>query len=683
MTIETSQKVTASQLKRSAFLYIRQSTARQVLEHTESTARQYALRKRAVALGWKDDQVIVIDSDLGHSAASAADREGFQKLVMEVSMGRAGIVLGLEVSRLARNSSDWHRLLEICAITDTLILDEDGIYHPAEFNDRLLLGLKGTMSEAELHLIRARMRGGLLSKAKRGELATPLPFGFAYDDEGQVVLDPDQQIQQAIRSVFDVFRRVGSALGVAKEFREQAWQFPRLIRPPGGPAEVGWGDLEHNRVTRILRNPRYAGAFFYGRTRFQKKLEGGGRSRDLPRQEWHTLILDVHPGYITWGDYEENLRRLQQNAQTRGVEKRSAVREGPSLLQGMAICGVCGSRMTVAYRQRKAGLAPFYICQGPREVDRIDKGYCQRISGYSLDKAIGALLVETVTPLALEVALSVQQELQSRWDEADRLRRLQVDRARYESELARRRFLRVDPDNRLVAASLETEWNSKLRALSEAEQNYERQRHADQLKVGAVQREQVLALATNFPQLWNDPGTPDRERKRMIRLLIEDITIRKGEQIQLDVRFRGGISKTLMLPRPLSYCESHKQNPAMIAEMDRLLDDYNYADVARILNEKGFKTGDGLPLTSIAVGYVRKAYGLKSRFDRLRERGMLTISEMARACGVSINTIGHWRQKGWIGAHSINDRTQFLFEDPGQNPPKKHARRVSALTIRL
>jgi len=368
------------------------------------------------------------------------------------------------------------------------------------------------MSEAELHLIRARMRGGLLSKAKRGELATPLPFGFAYDDEGQVVLDPDQQIQQAIRSLFDVFRRVGSALGVAKEFRKQAWQFPRLIRGRGGPAEVGWGALEHNRVTRILRNPRYAGAFFYGRTRFQKKLEGGGRSRDLPRQEWHTLILDAHPAYITWRDYEENLRRLQENAQTQGIEKRSAVREGPSLLQGLAICGVCGSRMTVGYRQRKAGLAPFYICQGPREVDRIDKGYCQRVSGYSLDKAIGALLVETVTPLALEVALSVQQELQSRWDEADRLRRLQVDRARYESELARRRFLRVDPDNRLVAASLEAEWNSKLLALSEAEQNYERQCEADQLKASAVQREQVLALATNFPQLWNDPGTPDRER---------------------------------------------------------------------------------------------------------------------------------------------------------------------------
>jgi DNA invertase Pin-like site-specific DNA recombinase len=314
MIIETSQKVTASQLKRSAFLYIRQSTPRQVLEHSESTARQYALRKRAVALGWQNEQVVVIDSDLGQSGASSADREGFQKLVVEVSMGRAGIVLGLEVSRLARNSTDWHRLLEICAITDTLILDEDGIYHPADFNDRLLLGLKGTMSEAELHLIRARMRGGVLSKARRGELITPLPFGFAYDDAGRVVLDPDQQIQQAIRSVFDTFRRVGSALGVAKEFHRNDLQFPRLIRQPGCPVRVGWGALEHNRVTRILRNPRYTGAFFYGRTRFQKKLDGGGRVQPLPRQEWHTLILDAHPGYVTWQEYEENLRRLQENA---------------------------------------------------------------------------------------------------------------------------------------------------------------------------------------------------------------------------------------------------------------------------------------------------------------------------------------------------------------------------------
>ena len=364
MSTETNQKVTASHLKRSAFLYVRQSTQRQVIEHTESTARQYALRKRAVALGWHDDQVTTIDSDLGQSGASSVDREGFQRLVMEVSMGRAGIVLGLEVSRLARNSMDWHRLLEICAITDTLILDEDGIYSPGDFNDRLLLGLKGTMSEAELHLIRARMRGGVLNKAKRGELETPLPFGFAYDDEGRVVLDSDQQIQQAIRTVFETFRRVGSALGVAKHFRENGLRFPRLIRRPRCPVEVGWGDLEHNRVTRILRNPRYAGAFFYGRTRWQKKIDGGWLKKPLSRQEWHTLILDAHPGYITWQDYEENLRRLQENAQLKGVEKRSPPREGPSLLQGLVICGICGSRMTVGYRQRKAGL--LHLCRSTR-----------------------------------------------------------------------------------------------------------------------------------------------------------------------------------------------------------------------------------------------------------------------------------------------------------------------------
>ncbi len=276
-----------------------------------------------------------------------------------------------------------------------------------------------------------------------------------------------------------------------------------------------------------------------------------------------------------------------------------------------------------------------------------------------------------------EVALSVHQELQSRWEEADRLRRLQVDRARDESELARRRFLRVDPDNRLVAASLEAEWNAKLRALSEDEQNYDRQCQADQFKISPAQREQVLALATDFRRPWHDSKTPDRERKRMVRLLIEDVTIRKGENVQLDVRFRGGMSKTLILPRPVSYCESHKQNPEMVAEMDRLLDDYNYADVARILNEGNFKTGDGLPLTSVAIGYVRKAYGLRSRFDRLRERGLLTIREVAQACDVSTKTISDWRQKGRLRGYAIDDRDQFLFEHPGPNPPKKHRRTVS------
>jgi DNA invertase Pin-like site-specific DNA recombinase len=673
MNAEPSQKITATHLKRSAFLYVRQSTPRQVLEHTESTARQYALRQRAVRLGWQEEQVIVIDSDLGRSGASAADREGFQKLVTEVSMGRAGIVLGLEVSRLARNSTDWHRLLEICAFTDTLILDEDGIYDPTLFNDRLLLGLKGTMSEAELHLIRARMRGGLLNKAKRGELTTGLPCGFVYDDQHRVVLDPDQQIQRAIRCVFETFRLVGSAFAVAKTFRQEGLKFPHLIRERGNPAEVTWGDASHRSVTRILRNPRYAGAYFYGRTRFRKKPGGGRCTQPVARQDWHTLILDAHAGYITWQEYEENLRRLQENARLQGADKRSAVREGPSLLQGLLICGICGTHMTVKYHQRRQGLTPNYSCAGPH-ADRMKKGYCQSISGQGLDKAVAELLVEAMTPLALEVALNVQQEIQARWEEADRLRRLAVDRARYEAELSRRRFLRVDPDNRLVAASLEAEWNSKLQALSEAEHHYERQRQADQAQLSEKQREQILALATDFPQLWSDPATANRERKRMVRLLIEDITVRKDIQIQLQIRFRGGMSKTLMLPAPQRYCQARKQNPEMVAEMDWLLEDNNYRDVARILNEKGFKTGDGLPLTPLGVGYIRSAYGLKCRFDRLRERGMLTPAEIARKYGVSADKVWRWRRTGLLRAHSYSDQDRCLYEDPGLNALAKVVR---------
>jgi DNA invertase Pin-like site-specific DNA recombinase len=582
------------------------------------------------------------------------------------SMGRAGIVLGLEVSRLARNSTDWHKLLEICAFTDTLILDEDGIYDPTVFNDRLLLGLKGTMSEAELHLIRARMRGGLLNKAKRGELTVGLPSGFVYDDQRRVALDPDQQVQRAIRCVFETFRLTGAAFAVAKTFQQQGLKFPHLLRGRGKPSEIVWGDATHRAVVNILRNPRYAGAYFYGRTRYRSKPGGGHRIQLMARQDWHTLILDAHPGYITWQEYEENLQRLQENARALGVNKRSAVREGPSLLQGLLICGICGTRMTVNYHHRQGSLTPNYYCQGPHS-DRMKRNHCQSMSGGGLDKAVGELLIEAMTPLALEVALNVQREIQARWEETDRLRRLEVDRARYEAELCRRRFLRVDPDNRLVAASLEADWNLKLQALAEAERQYQRQREADQAELSERQRQQILALATDFPQLWNDPVTANRERKRMVRLLIEDITVRKEQQIQLQIRFRGGMSKTLVLPVPLKSFEARKQNPEMIAQMDRLLDDYNYRDVARVLNEKGFKTGEGLPLTAESVAYIRADYGLKTRLGRLRERGLLTRHELAQKYDVSIQTVWHWRHTGLLHTHSYNDQNHCLYEDPGPN----------------
>jgi DNA invertase Pin-like site-specific DNA recombinase len=328
MNAESAQKVTASHLKRDAYLYIRQSTLRQVFENSESTKRQYALSQRAIALGWPRERVIVIDSDLGQSGASAVDRQGFQRLVSEVGLGHAGIVLGLEVSRLARNSSDWHRLLEICALTGTLILDEDGLYNPCHFNDRLLLGLKGTMSEAELYMLRARLRGGLLNKAKRGELKTHLPVGLVYDSQDKVILDPDQEVQHAVRTCFDVYRRTESASAVVRHFRDRGLLFPRRLRRGLRKGHLVWGPLGCARVLHALHNPRYAGAFVYGRYRLCTTETGGRSVRRKPQDEWLTVLPSAHPGYITWEEFQKNQRCLREHAQARGLERRKVLLEG-------------------------------------------------------------------------------------------------------------------------------------------------------------------------------------------------------------------------------------------------------------------------------------------------------------------------------------------------------------------
>ena len=500
---EAHHKVTASHLKRAAYLYVRQSTLRQVLENTESTKRQYALRDRAVALGWSYERVVVIDSDLGLSGAST-DREGFQKLVADVGLGEVGVVLGLEVSRLARNSVDWQRLLEICALTDTLILDEDGIYNPSHFNDRLLLGLKGTMSEAELHVLRARLRGGILNKASRGELKVRLPVGLVFGADDKVVLDPDQQVQEAIRLIFQTFRRTGSAMATVKSLRDQNLLVPWRLYTGPHKGEIAWGEPLHWRVMNFLKNPRYAGAFAYGRRQCCRTSERPRpRQPVLPRENWLAFFMDAHPGYITWAEHEENLRRLRENSQAYGADRRnSPPREGPALLQGLAVCGRCGRRMTVHYPTARTGKKTKVVYRCAQ--DGIDKSepFCLWIPGTAVDQAIGDLLIESVTPLALDVALTVQDELNARAEEVDKLRNKQVERARYEADLAQRRYLRVDPENRLVADSLEADWNGKLRAFADAQEDYERQRRADTLLMDTDRRAQVVALATDFPRLW-------------------------------------------------------------------------------------------------------------------------------------------------------------------------------------
>ena len=669
--VESTGKVEAKHLKRNAYLYIRQSSLRQVVEHRESTQRQYDLRRRATALGWRPEQIVVIDTDQGQSAARATDREGFQKLVTEAGLGRAGIVLGLEVSRLARNSTDWHRLLEICALTETLILDEDGLYDPCHFNDRLLLGLKGAMSEAELHVMGTRLRGGLLNKARRGELKLPLPIGLVYDEVERVVLDPDQRVQQAMRLFFETFRRVGSANGVVRHFHDQGLLFPR--RPMGTPVagEILWGKLELSQSLRTLRNPRYAGAYFYGRTRTRRKADGKGvECVPLPRDEWHTLHKQSHPGYISWEEYEENDKRLTNNAQAYGADRRRGPpREGPALLQGLVICSVCGCRLTVHYHRYQERLVPEYVCQQRRKVRDGDKR-CHSINGVELDRAIGELLMESMTPMMLEVALAVQNELDSRFEELDQLRRAEVDSARYECELARRRFMRVDPDNRLVADSLEAEWNQKLRALEAAKLGYERQRDADKHKLSEEEHSKILALATDFPTLWSDPETPVRERKRMVQLLIEDVTISKNSNLTAHVRFKGGATKTLTLPLPQNKFQQQKTSDEVITEIDRLLNDHTYRQIADILNEKGLLTGLGLPFNPKSLSRVCRTYDLKTRYQRLRETGLLTLDEIAQRLDICIDTVRRWQHRGIVQAVPCNDANQCLYKLPSQAPIK-------------
>ena len=462
------QKITARHLSRQAMLYVRQSTLHQVFENTESTARQYGLRERALALGWPTERIVVIDQDLGQSGASAVDRAGFQRLVAEVGLGHVGLVMGLEVSRLARSSLDWHHLLEICTMTGTLILDEDGLYDPATFNDRLLLGLKGTMSEAELHVLQARLKGGILHKASRAALKVPLPVGLVYAEDETVILDPDAQIQQALRLLFATFKRTGSAWATVKYFRDQGLLFPRRVRIGPHAGELHWMPLQHNAVLKVLRNPRYAGAFCFGRTHTSKHADGSLHIETLPQEQWLFLIQEVHAGYLSWEEYEANLVQLRANRQAHGEDRRHGPpREGPALLQGLVICGRCGQRMTVRYHEIKGGkrLYPEYLCQ-KEHVEEGDDKRCQRLLGAGLDAAVAQLLLARLTPLSIETSLQIHEELHAQVQEAGRLRAQQVERARYAAELAQRRFLRVDPENRLVADVLEADWNARLRELA-------------------------------------------------------------------------------------------------------------------------------------------------------------------------------------------------------------------------
>lgn len=587
MSEQTAAKVTGAHLAHTAYLYVRQSTLRQVLTNTESGARQYGLRQKAIALGWHDEAIVTIDSDQGQSGASAADREGFQHLVAEVGMGRAGIVLGLEVSRLARNNADWHRLLEICAMSGSLICDEDGLYDPADFNDRLLLGLKGTMSEAELHFIRARLIGGQRSKARRGELQMGLPVGLVYDPTGKVVLDPDTGVQHAIGHVFTLFARTGSARATVQQFNADKLLFPVRVRTGAHKGELVWMPLQHWRVLRTLHNPRYAG----------------------------------------------------------GV-------------------GV-----------------PDYQCMNSCIQDSAQR--CQTIPGGTVDATVGALLLDTLTPHTLEVALTVQAELDTRAAEADALRRGHVERARHRADLARRRYLAVDPGNRLVADSLEADWNDALSALHTTREDYERASAAAAAILSDELKHRIHSLATDFPALWSNPNTQQRDRKRMIRLLIDDVTLHKTDNIHLHVRLRGGQTHSIVVPIPPTSWQARQTRPDTVAALDRLLDTHTDAETADALNLAGHRSGENKPFTTGIVVHIRRKYHLPSHADRLRAQGLLTATELAQHLRVHRSTVKSWTKAGILNSHKANDKNERLYQPPTPDEPRLTTRQGSPLRERV
>ncbi len=676
-----SQKITARHLSRQAMLYVRQSTLHQVLENTESTARQYALRERAIALGWEASRIVVIDQDLGQSGASAVDREGFQRLVAEVGLGHVGLVMGLEVSRLARSSLDWHHLLEICTMTGTLILDEDGLYDPAIFNDRLLLGLKGTMSEAELHVLQARLKGGILHKASRAALKVPLPVGFLYAENQTVIFDPDAQIQQAIRLLFATFKRTGSAWATVKYFRTQGLVFPRRVRSGPHTGELHWMPLQHSTVLKVLRNPRYAGAFCFGRTQTRKHPDGSLHTQALPREQWLFLIQEVHPGYISWEEYEANLTQLRANRQAHGEDRRHGPpREGPALLQGLLICGHCGNRMTVHYHDVKSGkrLYPEYLCQKER-IERGEDKYCQRLLGAGLDAAMADLLLAQLTPLAVETSIQIHEELQAQVQEAQRLRVQQVERARYAAELAQRRFLRVDPENRLVADVLEADWNARLRELAEVTEQAERQQEAEQRQLSALEQQAIADLVEDFPRVWKDSRTSDRDRKRMVRWLLEDVTVlRQEDVITAHIRFKGGATQTITVSVGRGRCSS----PELIALIDALLEDFTDAEVAIHLNEQGWRTYEGKPFTAARVLSLRRYRHLKDHATRLAEKGWLKAPDAAKAYGVCRETLMLWGRAGLLPISRINEQGTAMFPPPDQDAPRKNAHKFAKAKTR-
>jgi DNA invertase Pin-like site-specific DNA recombinase len=657
LTSPTTPKIQPEHLHRQAIIYVRQSTLIQVRDNTGSTARQYDLQQRAHELGWDAAAITLIDQDQGQSGASATFRDGFQRVVAEVGLGHVGAVFSLEASRLARSCSDWYRLLEICALTQTLVIDEEGIYDPSYYNDRLLLGFTGIMSEAELHWLRQRLLGGKLTKASKGQLRVRLPVGFVYDPAQHVVLDPDEAVQEAVRLVFSLFDHYGSAIAVVSHFASHHLRFPTRLWGKTHEGELVWGRLCNGRVLDILHSPVYAGAFVYGRTHTrQYPLPGEtqrikGYTRRVKMADWPIVLRDAHVGYIEWQQFLRNQRHLQDNCTVPVGEYRGAVREGTALLQGIVLCGRCGRRMTVRYIQN--GEIPSYECN--QAHSQLAAKTCQTMRGDRIDAAVAGQFLAAIQPAHLEVALAALDQLEARARQSERQWALQRERAQYEADLARRRFLQVDPENRLVARTLEHDWNEKLAAVAQLEREYLAAPQDAALQMTADQRHHILALAQDIPTLWHAARTTPAERKQLIRLLIKDVTLTKqGQVIELAIRWQTEARTVVLIPRTKQSWEERQTAPQAVTRIRELATDHTDAQIAKLLNEAGEVAGMGGAFTTSKVQWIRHAYAIETGCPERpsacpsgqRADGRYSAQAAADLLNVDVSTIAEWCKTG-------------------------------------
>jgi excisionase family DNA binding protein len=653
-------KVTEAHLRRRAVVYVRQSTLAQVERNVESAARQYALTERAVALGWPAGSVTVVDEDTGRSGSTVEGRIGFKELVAEVGLGHVGLVLALEVSRFARSSADWHQLLDLCALTGTLIADADGVYSPGDFNDRLLLGLKGTMSEAELHLIRARLNGGLRHKAQRGELRLALPVGLDRDEDERIVLCPDEQVRHAIERVFTLWRRVGSARQVVMELVGEGQALPRRTV---GQRRIRWAPADYGAVHKFLTNPAYAGAFVFGRKRREKRVGEDGRVRvrdvEVPLGEWSVCLPEHHPGYVTWDEYLATRKRLRANM-TRQGEGGGVAREGQALLQGLVRCGRCGRRMQIAY-SGKGGVSHRYACVRGRDLHGTGKA-CQSLGGKRLEKAVLGAFLDAVTPAGIEATAGAIGELEQQHEQRLAGQRLALERAELEAERAGRQFDACEPENRLVARTLE----GKLeQALAGAELQRGKLAALDRARPAPLtdqERQALTRLARDLPRLWDAKSTSDRDRKELLRTLIGEIvlTIHTGERrAALEICWEGGARTELQVRLGANVFERRRTSEGAIELIRRLAEHHPDRQIANILSRQGRLTASGLAFTQARVQSVRTRAGIPAAPPPDPDSELLTIQQTADELGVSMFTIRRWLRDGLLPGEQTTPGTPW------------------------